>query len=64
MQLNEIANHYDIANRRMLIGALRCEQGTYNEAVELDMGLLKTSWAIEQQALIMYRKAYLVDGLH
>ena len=38
---DEIANKYDIMERRMLRTALRCEQGTCNEAVEIDMGILK-----------------------
>ena len=35
----EIANKYDISERKMLRAALRCEQGTCNEAVEIDMGM-------------------------
>ena len=40
--------HYDTVSRRMLRAALRCKQGTYNKAVELDMGLLKSSPAIDR----------------
>ena len=39
----EIASKYDIAERKMMRAAIRCEQGTCNEAVEIDMGISKLS---------------------
>ena len=48
----------------MLRAAIRCEQGTCNEAVEIDMGMIKLSQRIEKEALILYGKMVFVKGKH
>ena len=48
----------------MLRTALRCEQGTCNEAVEIDMGMLKLSQRIEKEALLLYGKMAFIPGKH
>lgn len=60
----EIANKYDIAERKMLRAAIRCEQGTCNEAVEIDMGMLKLSQRIEKEAMLLYGRMAFTPGKH
>ena len=60
----EIANKYDISERKMLRAAFRCEQGTCNEAVEIDAGMIKLSQRIDKEALLLYGKMAFVPGKH
>ena len=44
--------------------AFRCEQGTCNEAVEIDAGILKLTQRIEKELLLMYGKMAFTPGKH
>ena len=48
----------------MLRAAFRCEQGTCNEAAEIDVGMLKLSQRIEKESLLMYGKMAFLPGKH
>ena len=48
----------------MLWALIKCEQSINNEAIELDMGFLKTSHIIEQNAVVLLGKAFLVQGVY
>ena len=48
----------------MLRAAFRCEQGTCNEAVEIDAGMLKLSQRIEKESLLTYGKMAFAPGKH
>ena len=48
----------------MLRSALRCEQGTCNEAVEIDAGMIKLSQRIDKESLILYGKMAYTPGKH
>ena len=48
----------------MLRAAFRCEQGTCNEAVEIDAGMLKLSQRIEKESLLTYVKMAFTPGKH
>ena len=61
---DEVAEKYNIAERKMLRAAFRCEQGTCNEAVEIDAGMLKLSQRIEKESLLMYGKMAFLPGKH
>ena len=39
-------------------------RGTCNKAVEIDMGLLKTSQNMEKEAMSLYGKTKLTTGIH
>ena len=48
----------------MIRAAFRCEQGTCNEAVEIDAGMLKLSQNIKKESLFIYGKMAFVPGKH
>ena len=48
----------------MLRAAFRCEQGTCNEAVEIDAGMLKLTQRIEKESLLTYGKMAFTPGKH
>ena len=61
---DEVAEKYNVTERKMLRAAFRCEQGTCNEAVEIDAGMLKLSQRIEKEALLLYGKMAFQPGKH
>ena len=61
---DEVAKKYNIQERKMLRAAFRREQGTCNEAVEIDAGMLKLSQRIEKESLLTYGKMAFTPGIH
>ena len=61
---DEVAEKYNVTERKMLRAAFRSEQGTCNEAVEIDAGMLKLSQRIEKEALLLYGKMAFQLGKH
>ena len=61
---DEVANKYNIQERKMIRAAFRCEQGTCNEAVEIDAGMLKLTYRIEKESLLTYGKMAFIPEKH